>query len=516
MRTLSPLALALVMALLSGCNKDLVCPVGEVDCGGRCVSLLSDAANCGACGTACGALEACSAGTCDCAAGVAVCDGACTDLARDPQHCGACETACGAADYCTTQGDVTACMAACPSGFTACARACVELGTDRLHCGACGNACGAGESCRDGGCRADVFVACFATGDVRPVTLELEPAGAPRLSRGSPTALAMGSDVLYTANGFPAGVGIVPIDAHLPTSLTVLPGDDLQYVTAHAGAVLASNSGVGTLVVLDAAGEVLDEIVLPGAAPNPHGVAVAGSTAYVALYGNGPLGDQTTPTGQDDREGQSLRSRGVRQARAGGARVRRGRRLRRRSRVPRRPLPRALRRGDRRTIDVLAVPGSFDAPGYPFPNQVATVGSRVFVTLSNAKFADFGSGFAGYFAPAGNGRLLVIDTAASDATSIVDLGPGCKNAGDARRARLDGVGRLRLVLVRRRGARCDRPDRRLWRAHGGRRSGRDRDRAREPGVLRRSRLRHRPELRQGAALRSRVARHRTARPRCAR
>ncbi|HSD18940.1 MAG TPA: MXAN_6577-like cysteine-rich protein [Anaeromyxobacter sp.] len=429
MRTLSSLALALVMALLSGCNKELVCPVGEVDCGGRCVSLLSDAANCGACGTACGALEACSAGTCDCAPGVAVCDGACTDLARDPQHCGACETACGAADYCTTQGDVTACTDACPSGFTACARTCVELGTDRLHCGACGNACGAGESCRDGGCRADVFVACYATGDVRPVTLELAPAGAPRLSRGAPTALAMGSDVLYTANGFPAGVGIVPIDARLPTSLTVLPGDDLQYVTAHAGAVLASNSGVGTLVVLDAAGEVLDEIVLPGAAPNPHGVAVAGSTAYVALYGNGPLGDQTTPTGQTiakvDLSGLAECAKpalaapacGAGGACAAGRECRDGRCRARCGEVT-------------GTIDVLAVPGSFDAPGYPFPNQVATVGSRVFVTLSNAKFADFGGGFAGYFAPAGNGRLLVIDTAANDATSIVDLGPGCKNAGD--------------------------------------------------------------------------------------
>jgi hypothetical protein len=82
------------------------------------------------------------------------------------------------------------------------------------------------------------------------------------------------------------------------------------------------------------------------------------------------------------------------------------------------------------TIDVLAVPNSFDAPGYPFPHQVATVGSRVFVSLANVKFADFGDGFAGYFEPAGNGRLLVIDSGANDAASIVDLGPGCKNAGD--------------------------------------------------------------------------------------
>jgi hypothetical protein len=421
--------LALLVALVSGCNKELVCPVGEVDCGGSCVSLLSDEANCGACGSACGALEVCSAGSCGCEPGVAVCGGACTDLARDPQHCGACETACGATAYCTTQGDVTACTDACPQGFTACGRACVELATDRQNCGACGNACGAGETCRDGACRAEVFVACYATGEVRPVTAELAPAGVPRLANGGPTALALGGDVLYTANGFPAGVGVVPIDAHLSTSITVLPGNDLQYVTAHAGAVLASNSGVGTLVILDAAGVVLDEIVLPGDAPNPHGVAVAGTTAYVALYGNGPMGDRTTATGQAiakvdlsalaecARPAAEAPACGAGGACAAGRECRDGRCRARCGEVT-------------GTIDVLAVPGAFDAPGYPFPNQVATVGSRVFVTISNVKFADFGDGFAGYFEPAGNGRLLVIDTGANDAASIVDLGPSCKNAGD--------------------------------------------------------------------------------------
>jgi hypothetical protein len=252
-------------------------------------------------------------------------------------------------------------------------------------------------------------------------------AGDPRLAKGGPTALAIGGDVLYTANGFPAGVGVVPIDARLPTSITVLPGNDLQYVTTHAGAVLASNSGVGTLVVLDAAGEVLDEIVLPGDAPTyAHGIAVAGTTAYVALYGDGPTVDRTTPTGQQivkvDLTGLAECAKPDAAAPAcgeGGAC----------------PAGRECRDGACRArcgevtgaIDVLAVPGSFDAPGYPFPNQVATVGSRVFVSLPNLKLRADGKF---YTAPAGNGKLLVIDTAAKDATSIVDLGPGCKNPGD--------------------------------------------------------------------------------------
>jgi hypothetical protein len=431
MRTLSPLALAVALVFVSGCNKELVCPVGEVDCGGRCVSLLSDAAHCGACGSACGALEACSAGSCGCAAGVAVCGGACTDLARDAQHCGACETACGATAYCTTQGDATACTDACPQGFTACGRACVELASDRQNCGACGNACGAGETCRDGACRAEVFVACFSTAEVRPVTADLFPAGSPRPANGGPFALAIGGDVLYTANSFPVpvGVGIIPIDARLPTDLAQLAGSDMQYVTTHAGAVFASNATIGNLVVLDAAGTVLDEIVLPGPGANPHGIAVAGSTAFVALYGNGPTTGQPNATGQKivkvDLSGLAECAKPAAEAPAcgaGGACAA--------GRECRDGLCRARCGEVTGTIDVLAVPGSFDAPGYPFPNQVAVAGSRVFVSLSNVKFADFGGGFAGYFEPAGNGRLLVIDTAANDAASIVDLGPGCKNPGD--------------------------------------------------------------------------------------
>jgi hypothetical protein len=75
------------IVLLSACKEELICPGGEVDCGGTCVSLLTDR-NCGACGNAVGPLQICAAGTPACAPDVAICDGACTDL-RDG-YCGGC------------------------------------------------------------------------------------------------------------------------------------------------------------------------------------------------------------------------------------------------------------------------------------------------------------------------------------------------------------------------------------------------------------------------------------------
>jgi hypothetical protein len=69
------------------------------------VSLLTSAANCGACGRACAAGQACQAGACvnnSCGTGLTLCSaGSCRDLARDPAHCGACGRACAAGQLCT-------------------------------------------------------------------------------------------------------------------------------------------------------------------------------------------------------------------------------------------------------------------------------------------------------------------------------------------------------------------------------------------------------------------------------
>jgi hypothetical protein len=59
------LALLTTLALAAaGCNSDKICPSDQRLCGGACVSLQSDPQNCGACGRACGAGQACSSGAC--------------------------------------------------------------------------------------------------------------------------------------------------------------------------------------------------------------------------------------------------------------------------------------------------------------------------------------------------------------------------------------------------------------------------------------------------------------------
>jgi hypothetical protein len=60
-----PFLAALALAALSaGCSAEKSCPSDQHLCGGACVSLGSDARNCGACGAACGAGQGCSLGAC--------------------------------------------------------------------------------------------------------------------------------------------------------------------------------------------------------------------------------------------------------------------------------------------------------------------------------------------------------------------------------------------------------------------------------------------------------------------
>jgi hypothetical protein len=407
-KTLALASAAALLAALAGCQKHLTCPAGEADCGGRCVSLLTDAENCGRCGNAATSLQICRAGALACAPGTELCSGACTDVARDPLHCGDCDTACESAEYCTTKDSATSCTTSCPDGFDACGGACVDLQADRLNCSACGNACPSGQACRAGGCSADLVVSCYASGDVRPVTADLQPAGAARLSQGSPTALAVQGAQLYSGNGYPGGVTVYPLDDLRGAHLTPLTGNDIEGLTPYAGTVLVANAAVNGVAILDADGAVLDELALPGTAPNPHGIAVTGTTAFVGLYGDGPNGFG----GYADTTGQAL------------------------AKIDLSSLPSCVAGTNTHcgtvaatTIDLTQVAGAADEGGYPFPSKLAVRDGKVYVTLANLASADCGGGFVGYCKPAGDGKLAVVDPAKGDAVSIVDLGPGCMNPG---------------------------------------------------------------------------------------
>jgi hypothetical protein len=157
-------------------RNEVACDRIDEDCDGRVdedFPLATDEANCGACGTRCGANQRCCGGTCRniqsdaancggcntaCDAGAACCGGACT-VTNSDQHCGGCGIACGAQQDCCgstcTSTDTTAncggCNIACAPGQGCCSSGCAALDTS-TNCGACGVTCTAEQACCDGAC----------------------------------------------------------------------------------------------------------------------------------------------------------------------------------------------------------------------------------------------------------------------------------------------------------------------------------------------------------------------------
>ena len=159
------------------------CSQGTAFCdGSTCHDLLTEAANCGTCGSQCPSGSICQSGRCSCPSGMSLCDingmAKCVDLSSDKANCGSCGRLCsGATSSCCSgncknvisdpsncgscnnicQAGVSCnsgtCTPQCPAGQMLCQGTCVDINYDPLNCGACGHACTGSQSrCCEGMC----------------------------------------------------------------------------------------------------------------------------------------------------------------------------------------------------------------------------------------------------------------------------------------------------------------------------------------------------------------------------
>jgi hypothetical protein len=142
----------------------LDCGPSMANCGDACRDLQNDPANCGLCNNRCTTDQACVGGLCvlDCGSGSTDCGGSCHDLTTDEEHCGTCHHACDAGTVC----DEGACVVSCGPGLTECGGTCRDLTTDEANCGTCGNACDPAERCDAGSCSVACSAGLTVCGDV--------------------------------------------------------------------------------------------------------------------------------------------------------------------------------------------------------------------------------------------------------------------------------------------------------------------------------------------------------------
>jgi hypothetical protein len=140
------------------CRSNADCGAGRACCGGACIDVSADLANCGRCGA-----------VCDLGSGIsACCDGVCTQLFNNEEHCGACDVACNtaASERCfatnccvETGGSCSSAEECCGfiQGFpelgpACCGGICRDTQRDEANCGDCDLVCtGTGQICGGGG-----------------------------------------------------------------------------------------------------------------------------------------------------------------------------------------------------------------------------------------------------------------------------------------------------------------------------------------------------------------------------
>jgi hypothetical protein len=213
-----------VVALSCGNAAEPTCTGGTTRCGAKCTSLDVDSMNCGACGAACAAGQACSSGACGvvCQPNETWCGTECARLDTDPKNCGACGHECnGASDVpvCVKGTCAPGCVANFADCDTSPDNGCeTDLSTSSTSCGACGHDCHGGD-CKMGVCQ--------------PAPL------APQ--EGHPTALAIDATNVYWLSewGF---VRSCPKKGGTPTTLAKIQGYS-QNIAVDATNVYWTESG---------------------------------------------------------------------------------------------------------------------------------------------------------------------------------------------------------------------------------------------------------------------------------
>jgi hypothetical protein len=212
----------------------------------------------------------------------------------------------------------------------------------------------------------------------------------------------LGADV-WSAASISGSLIRLPMDLAASPTEYLLKGNDFEYVTAHAGRLLVSNAGAGTVVIFEPAnGIVADEVPVGSVAgENVKGIAFAQvngvDTAFVSLQGDAVSGDPAL--------GQKIALLDASHLPACGLSA---------SLLPCLGAPSYL--------DVTAGAGP-DAGALPFPGRSVTAGGKVYVVLANLKSS------GGYFGtPGGPGRLAVVDPA-GPSVSYFSLSAACGNPG---------------------------------------------------------------------------------------